>query len=164
MIEQVDFAITTLAARTGLIIAGPAVTRGGRMLSTSIQGSLSGGTAGDPGLMWGVMNGDFTLAELEAYLELSGPTSPALIAEEEVASRGRNIRVLGLVSPDPGNSKGVVDHDNISLKGLKFSESGEGADPGWDWWVYNTSSVTAFTTGGRFAFQVRNFVEWNPSG
>ncbi len=164
VIEQPSFTIATLAARTGMIVNGPAVTRGGRMLSSSIQGGFHGGTAGNPPLMWGVMNGEFTLAELEAFLELNGPNSPVLKAENEVASRGAFIRTLGVVSPDPGSAKGIVDLMNIPLKGLKFSESGEGGDPGWDWWVYNVSAAKAFDTGGFFEIQCRNFVEWNPSG
>lgn len=134
------------------------------MLSTTLQGGFSGGTLGDPNIAWGIMNGDFTLAELEAFLELDGPLSPALIAESEIASRGRIIRTLGAANPSPGSAKATVDMMNVSLKGLAFSESGEGGDPGWDWWIYNTSSANAFTTGSEFALQARHFIEWNPSG
>ncbi len=134
------------------------------MLSTTIHGGLFGGTSGDPSLMWGVANGDLTLAELEPFFELDGPKSPAEIAESEVASRGRVIRTLGVLSPDPANAKVMIDMVNESLKGLKFSESGEPAVPGWNWFVYNQHPSAAFTTGAVLLMQCRNFVEWNPSG
>ncbi len=164
VIEQPSTTLGTLAAKTGILTAGPAVTRGGKMLSSSIQGSLFGGTSGDPSVQWGVANGDITLAELEAFLELDGPKSPAEISEGEIASRGRYIRTLGVLSPDPANRHVMIDIDNESLKGLKFSESGEPAVPGWNWWFYNQHPSAAMTTGGVVIMQCRNFVEWNPSG
>ncbi len=164
VIEQVSFTIGTLAALTGLIIPGPVVTRGGKLLSTSLSGGHQGGTLGDPKLTWGVMNADFTLAELEAFLELDGPLSPELKVESEISSRGKYIRTLGVIDPSPGSARSCIYMDNVSLKGLKFSESGEGSSAGWDWWVYNTSAATPMTTGGFVEFQARDFVEWNPSG
>ncbi len=134
------------------------------MLSSSISGGYNGGTAGDPILTWGVMNGDFSLAELDEFLQLDGPVSPVLKTESEIASRGRFIRTLGALDPSPGSAKAVIDLENVSLKGLGFSESGEGAAPGWKWWVMNPSKTSPMTTGGFVEFQVRNFVEWNPSG
>ncbi len=164
VVEVRSFTVGTLAARTALVSSGPAVTRGGRLLSSTIAGGLDSGTLGDPKLAFGIMNGDFTQAELEAFLELNGPLSPALIAESEIASRGRHIRTLGVIDPSPGSAAGVIFLENKSLSGLVFSEAGEGADPGWDWWIYNLSPTTAMTTGGLFGFSARNFVEWNPSG
>ncbi len=164
VIEQVTFSIATLAARTGLVVPSPQLTRGGKLLSSSIHGGIHAGTLGDPPLIWGVAAGDLTLAELEAFLELDGPTSPALIAESEIASRGRVIRSLGTMDPSPGSAGSIVKIDNASMKGLEFSETGEGSAGGWDWWVYNPSAATAFTTGAIVSLQMRNFVEWNPSG
>ncbi len=164
VIEQVTFTIATLAARTGLVVPSPQLTRGGRLLSSTIHGGIHAGTSGNPPLIWGVAAGDLTLAELEAFLELDGPTSPALIAESEIASRGRVIRSLGTMDPSPGSAGSIVSQINTSMKGLKFSEVGEGSAGGWDWWVYNPSVATAFDTGAIVSLQIRNYVEWNPSG
>ncbi len=164
VIEQPSFTIGTLAARTSLFVDGPAVTRGGKMLSSSIHGSLHGGTAGDPPLLLCLVRGDMTQAEAEAYLELDGPGSPELISESEVATRGRLIRRLAVLSPDPGSSRNVISLTNHSMKGLKFSETGEGAKGGWQWFVYNISAAKAYTTGAFCEVQVSNFIEWNPSG
>ncbi len=164
VIEQPTFTIGTLAARTSIFVDGPAITRGGKMLSSSIHGALRAGTSGDPSLLLGLVKGDMTQAEVEAYLELDGPGTPELVSENEVASRGRFIRRLAIISPDPSNPCSVLSMDSHSMKGLKFSESGEGAKGGWQWFVYNISAAGAFTTGGFFEMQVSNFVEWNPSG
>ncbi len=164
VIEQISQAIGTLAARTGLVVPSPQVTRGGKLLSSSIHGGILGGTLGNPPLIWGVAASDLTLAELEAFLELDGPLSPTLIAESEVASRGKFIRSIGTMDPSPGSGMAMVALDNQSMKGLRFPEVGEGSAGGWDWWFYNPSSTTAFDTGARVELQIRNFVEWNPSG
>ncbi len=133
-------------------------------MSSTIHGGLNGGTSGDPHILWGVMAGDFTLAELEEFLELDGPLTPNDKIAMERASRGRFIRSLGTLDPTPGSGKSSIALDNVSLKGLKFSEEGEAGQGGWDWWVYNISDTTPMTTGGEIVFQARNFVEWNPSG
>ncbi len=164
VIEQPSFTVGTLAARTSLFVDGPAVTRGGRLLSASIHGAFRGGTAGDPSLLLCLVRGDMTQAEAEAYLELDGPGTPELISENEIASRGRLIRRIAVVSPEPGSAARVISIDNMSMKGLSFSESGEGAKGGWQWFVYNFSAAGAFTTGSFFEMQVSLFVEWNPSG
>ncbi len=164
VLEQPRITIGTLAARTGITVAGPVVTRGGRLLSSSIHGGINGGTLGDPHLIWGAMVGDLSLAELEAFLELDGPLTPNNIPDVEIASRGRVIRSIGTLDPSPGSARSVIDMDNHSQKGLKFSEAGEGSQGGWDWWVYNISDTTPMTTGSEVVFQARNFVEWNPSG
>ncbi len=164
VIEQPSFTVGTLAARTSLFVDGPAVTRGGKILSSTIHGSLHGGTAGDPPLLLGLVRGDMVQAEVEAYLELDGPGSPELVSEGEIATRGRLIRRLAVLSPDPGSSRNTISEDNKSMKGLAFSETGEGNKGGWQWFVYNISAAKAFTTGSFCELQVSNFVEWNPSG
>ncbi len=109
------------------------------------------------------MNADLTLAELEEFLELDGPLSPNDKIGMERASRGRIVRSIATLDPSPGSAKSTLDLQNYPLKGLEFSESGE-TTAGWDWWVYNISDTTAYTTGAEVVFQARNFVEWNPSG
>ncbi len=134
------------------------------MLSTTLYGGLNAGTAGDPHILFGVMVGDLSLAELEAFLELDGPLTPNDIPGMKIASRGRVIRSLGVLDPSPGSGKASIDLKDVSLKGLAFSETGEADAGGWDWWVYNISDTTPMTTGAEVVFQARNFVEWNPSG
>ncbi len=162
--DQFSFTIATLAARTGLVVAGPVVTRGGRILSASIHGGVEEGTALDPTLLWGMCRGDLTLAEIQEYLELAGPLTPEDTVAQERASRGALIRVMGSVSVNSASGASIVAVQNRSMAGLKFAETGEGLAGGWKYFVYNTSVQNAFTTGAFFAAQVQLFVEWNPSG
>ncbi len=164
VIDQPAITISTLAALTGLVLNGPTMSRGGRILSISLHGGVEEGTALDPTLIYGIMSGDMSLAELEEYLELDGPTTPELVTESERATRGARIRVLGAVSVNSANAASVIAIQNRSMSGLKFAESGEGTSGGWKWFVYNTSNQNSMTTGAFFAAQAQLFVEWNPSG
>ncbi len=157
VINKSSITIATLAKNTGIISASPALTRGGKMLSYSANGGLNGATLGDGPLIFGVMSGDLTLAELEAYLELEGPLTPADVTASEVASRGKRIRVLGTLSA----SNPEVALDNRKMSGLRFAEAAETTNA-WNTWVYNPGA--AFTTGATLELVERVFVEWNPSG
>ncbi len=157
VINKSSITLATLAKNTGIISPSPALTRGGKILSFSSHGGLNGATLGDGPLIHGVMSGDLTLAELEAFLELEGPLTPADVTAMEVASRGKKIRVLGSVSA----SNPEIAIDNRSLSGLRFSEAAETTNA-WNTWVYNPGA--ALTTGAILEQVERAFVEWNPSG
>ncbi len=150
----------TLAALTALALSGPTVLRGGKLLS--VRGSIRvfSATPGDGPWMTGVMNADLTAAELLAYLVLAGPLRPDDVTVREVASRGKFVRTLGVLQPQGDGSSASIYLDDRSLKGLKFSESGEGA--GWDWWIVNLGA--AMTTGASWGPVTQTFVQWNPSG
>ncbi len=157
VINKASITLGTLAKNTGILSAAPSVTRGGKILSTSINGGLNGFTAGEGPLLYGQMSSDLSLAELEAYLELEGPLSPTDIVSSEVASRGKHIRILGTLS----TQRDWIDLANHSMSGLKFSEAGE-ATGCWTSFIYNLG--TALTTGAIVELLERAFVEWNPSG
>ncbi len=160
-VNQVDsVALSTLALNTGVIRAGPVVTRGGKCLSARAAMTIFGLTAGDGPWLFGVMNTDFNLAELETYLELNGPVSPNDKTAQEIASRGKFIRTLGLITPHASGLTASAYVDNQSLAGLKYSESGEAA--GWTWWLYNRGP--AMQTGATWALWSSVFVQWNKSG
>lgn len=118
-------------------------------------------TAGDGPWLVGVMNSDLSLAELEAYLELGGPLSPAKQAESEITSRGKVIRQLGLLVPAGNGTVAGMPLADQSLKGLRFSEADE-TTTGWSHWLYNISA--AMTTGATWQQVTSAFVRWNPSG
>ncbi len=160
IIEQVDLGAGTLATKTGVIVNGPAVTRGGKFLSTSIRGALRGLTAEEGPILYGIMNADFSLAELEEYLELAGPLTPNDKVSSERASRGQFIRVLGVAGPSLDQT--TIRHVNHKMSGLKFAETGESTG-GWEWWIYNLGAAT-LTTGSVLSLFCQHFVAWNPSG
>ncbi len=152
----------TLAGTTAILRPGPVMLRGGRALSVTGANTISGLTAGDGPFEFGIMSGELTLSELTAYLEQNGPTTPGLISEEEIASRGRYIRRLGNVRPVGDGTVAVGDYlKNSGLSGLRFIENSEGQG-GWDWWLYNLGQT--MTTGATWRVATSVFVEFNPSG
>ncbi len=158
VMDKSSITLGTLAQSTSILSAGPAMKRGGRLLSTSSRGGINGLTAGDGPLIWGLMNSDLSQSELEAYLELEGPTSPSDVTATETASRGKRIRILGSL----GQNHEIIDLEpNHSLSGLQFSEEDE-TTTGWTTFIYNLGP--ALTTGAEFDVLHELFVRWNPSG
>ncbi len=157
VINKSSITLLTLAKNTGILSQSPDVTRGGKILSYSAQGGLNGLTSGNGPILWGLCSSDLSLSELEEYLELEGPLSPADVVSQERASRGKVIRILGTLT----FQRDWVDLHNHKMSGLKFAESGE-TTGGWSTFVYNLG--TALDTGGIFEILERAFVEWNPSG
>ncbi len=151
-------ALLTLGALTGILEGGPVMTRGGKLLSVRGSVAIRTLTSGDGPFMVGVAEKGLSLAQLEAYLELNGPVTPDEVANREIASRGSLIRTLGVLNhAGPGTYQSIF-FDNVSLKGLKFSEE----NTGWNVWLYNLGQ--AMTTGATMVNALQYFVEFNPSG
>ncbi len=134
------------------------MTRGGRMLSTRISAAITALTAGDGPLVLGVCWKSLTLTELEEYLEAAGPVSPTDTSGIEKATRGKDIRLLGLLIPSGDGTTAGFQALDVGLKGLRFTEEGAG----WQWFAYNISR--ALTTGSTLRIVASSYVEFNPSG
>ncbi len=150
--------LLTLAGQTGILEASPAMTRGGKLLSERDATAVVSVTAGDGPFLFGVADKGISLAQLEAYLENAGPVQPEETAKAEIASRGRRIRTLGVLQPLGDGTTCSLYLDDVSLKGLKFTEE----DAGWNHWLYNLG--VAMTTGAIWVNALQSFVEFNPSG
>ncbi len=150
----------TLANRTGVLSVGPTMTRGGRILSLRLQAAIQALTAGDgPHSLW-LLSSDFSLAEFEAYVELNGPVTPSDKTAQEVSTRGRSIRYLGLLVPVGNDAVSALSLKDVSMSGFQWSEEGEAG--GFQYCVYNEGK--AMTTGAICRISTQNFVEWNASG
>ncbi len=150
--------MVTLAAQTAILIAGPTMTRGGRLLSARGSFGIAQLTAGDGPFLVGLMDKDLSLTELEEFLELNGPVSPSDRTSMEKSGRGALIRTLGHIVPTGNGTVASIYLDNKSLSGLKFSEE----SAGWSYWLYNLGE--ALTTGAIWRQALQLFVEFNPSG
>ncbi len=160
VIGRTSVALATLATNTAILIGGPTMTRGGRCLSVRGGIGIHTITPGDGPWIFGLVNGDFSLAELEEYLELNGPVTPNDTTAVERASRGAKVRTLGILRPSGDGSVAAEYLADRSLSGFRFSESGEG--PGWNWWLYNLGK--AMSTGAIWNIQPQIFTQFNPSG
>ncbi len=152
--DQAGATLATLANSAGILAPGPTMTRGGSIISIDGSISIRGLTAGDGPFLVGIMNKDLSLAELEAYLELDGPVHMDDTTGVEIASRGRKIRRLGVLAPSGDGTVAGLFVNNVSLKGLRFTEE----SAGWTWWTYNLG--VNMTTGAIVTFLQSLFVRW----
>ncbi len=134
------------------------MTRGGRLLSVRGSANIRGLTAGDGPLLYGMCAKNISLSELQAFLDQDGPVSPDETDKSEIATRGRDIRTIGILQPEGDGTTASLYMDNRSLSGLVFTEE----SAGWRYWVYNLGA--AMTTGATLINAVQFFVEFNPSG
>lgn len=156
--EVTTSALATLATLTPLLVNGPTMTRGGGIISTRGALGVRSLTISDGPFIVGIANKDLTLAELEEYLEAFGPTHPDDTTLVERTSRGRKIRILGVVVPSGDGSQGAIHLSDLALSGLRFTEE----TSGWSWWIYNLGK--AMTSGAIFFIAMQSFVRWNRSG
>ena len=154
MIESPSLSLATLAALTLLSVTGNTMTASGRILSSTISAAIAGLTARDGPWLFGCANRDYTDAEIEAYLENAGPVSPSDKVSREVASRGKNIRVLGVIEPRGNGTTASLFLKNIRMAGLEFNEDSSGID----WWIYNLG--LQMTTGATLRIMAQHFVEF----
>ncbi len=148
----------TLATLTGILDASPVMTRGGKILSMRGVIEAHSITPGDGPFMIGIADKGISLAQLEAFIENAGPVTPDETAKAEIQSRGQRIRTLGVLQPQGDGSVASLHLDNVSMKGMKFSEE----QAGWNYWLYNLGQ--AMTTGASWQNAIQAFVEFNPSG
>ena len=122
----------------------------------SIRGAVGirGLTAADGPWLFGLMNKDLSLAELEAYLEAGGPVFEDNTTGVEIASRGKKIRTLGTLQPQGDGTTASLFLDNVSLQGLRFSEEAAG----WSYWLYNLGA--AMQTGAQWQVPTQIFIRW----
>ncbi len=130
------------------------MTQGGTALSVRGAMAIRNLTAGDGPFLVGVMNKDITLTELEQYLEQSAPTFEDDTSNMEIASRGKKIRTLGTLQPQGDGSSASLFLDNVSLRGLRFSEEAAG----WSYWLYNLGPT--LTTGASLVVAIQTFIRW----
>lgn len=148
VIDRASETLATLASVTALIEAGPVITR--NFVAAMWQGSVgvTGWTTGDGPLLYGIMDADLSLPELEEYLKLEGPLSTGdRIALERST---RPIQLMGVIG-------GVGDpdfHQKTTIRLPAFRE-----DIGWSYWCYNQGSA-AMNTGAVLTWQGVMFGRW----
>ncbi len=158
MTEVKSAALGTLAVGTGILVAGPVMTRGGRMQSLRGGSTIHGLTAGDGPHALYVTEKSLDLSQIQAYLDIEGPVTPDSTANAELASRGSKVRYLGLLMPQGAGTVSGLELMNKALAGLRFTEEATG----WQYCLVNLGK--AMTTGTTWVVHVQSFVRWNPSG
>ncbi len=134
------------------------MTRGGRLLSVRGSANIRGLTAGDGPFLYGICAKNISLSELQAFLDQDGPVSPDETDKSEIATRGSDIRTIGIIKPEAAGLTASLYMDNRSMSGLVFTEE----SAGWRYWIKNLGA--AMTPGATLINTVQFFVEFNPSG
>ncbi len=139
-----DVSLGTLAANTGVLESTPAVSE--RTLVSSIVNryTLSGMTAGDNigPIMVGVAHGDYTLAEVEEWIELGSSWAEANLITRETSDR--KIRRIGVFDTPAtaGQSYTLNDGKAIKTKLNWILNAGQGLN----FFFYNLGSSPLATT------------------
>ncbi len=148
VIDLVAQTLGALATLTGLVGSGPAITQNFAAIMWQGGVGLTGWTTGEGPLLYGIMDADLSLAELEEYLELNGPIRANQVPQSEKAKRP--VQVIGIVG-GPGDP---VWHPKVQTRLPAFRE-----DVGWAFWVYNMGPA-ALSTGSTFTWLGTMFGRW----
>ncbi len=147
----------TLANQTGLLIGTKIATvERFRMLKTEVTSSVIDATAGElGGLVFGLADGDLTLAEIEAAIEVTGPLGPNDITSTNVAMRP--VWFMGGITVPPG-----TDGLFLNEEGGPTMESKPrwtfASIKSWNFFVYNMGA--ALTTGATVIIKSKSFGVW----
>ncbi len=140
-----DFALGTLAGNTGILQATQDQV-GERSLVSSVQAiyGLSGFTIGDNigPVEVGLMHGDYTLAELEEFLELTTGWNEGDLRSREISNR--KIRRIGVFDPpdNAGESVALNGGRPVKTKLNWILNAGQGLT----FWIYNQGGSAFATT------------------
>ncbi len=146
----------TLVTLTNLDLQTLALTHDATLLSLRGVVAFANVTVGDGPWLMLIRSADLSSAELEEYLELQGPLSPADIVGRERASRGKFLRTLGVCVPSAAGTLAVLEWNNMSLSGLRIPEDAGGYVIS----LYNMGNT--MTTGSSARIQSSVFLRWAP--
>ena len=150
-------ALGTLAAATALIIGTNLATlERFRMLRGEVFASIIGVTSGElNGLVFGIADGDLTLAEIEEAIENGGPLGPNDTVQDAIAMR--LVKFIGMTDRETGTELVFHNHEGghrmVTKPCWTFART-----KSWNWFVYNMGVVP--TTGAIVLFRSKSFGVW----
>jgi len=157
MRENRSQALGTLAALSALIIGtNLATTERFRMLKAEIWATLTGLTTGEgTGLLFGLADGDLSVAEIEEAIESNGPLGPNDTVTEEQASRA--VWLFGAIDRETGTEAIFENEDGGHMLVLKPRWTFASVKS-WNWFVYNMGAAP--TTGATIFIRGKSFGVW----
>ena len=135
----------TLASNTAVLGATPTVTERALVSSIVCEYSFAGFTGGDNigPVSVGVAHSDYTLAEIEAVLELNTGWAEANKVGQEIAKRlVRRIGTFNVEAASAGETSVLNDGKAIKTKLNWIVNVGQGLN----FWIYNNGSAAFATT------------------
>ncbi len=139
-----DFALGTLAAQTGIVEASPTVGERTLISSVDVVYSLAGMTAGDNigPIEVGLAHSDYSLAEIEEFLELTSGWNEGDLVSREISNR--KVRRIGVFDTPASASLDATLNDGKPIK-TKLNwilNAGQGLQ----FFCYNTGGSPLATT------------------
>ncbi len=150
--------LTTLDNAAGLLLGTKiALTEDFRMLKMICHAVITGLTAGEgEGLSLYLINGDLTLAEAEAAIEVNGPTNEHDRPVMEVAERF--VKLIGAVGDAVGTVASFRDAFTDALAIVSKPRWTFGKSTSWQFLIYNFGSQ--LTTGSTLTIRNQAFGVW----
>ncbi len=150
-------ALGSLANEAGILIGTNLATlERFRMLKLEIIAAVTSLTSTEgTGLLLGIVDGDYTLAELEAAIESDGPLGPNDQISEELSERF--YKWLGAVDRETGTDA-LFENNQGGHQMEKTIRWTFARTKSWNFFVYNMGS--AITTGATVNVRAKSFGVW----
>ncbi len=127
-----------------------------RMIKLELFATVTELTTGEgTGLLIGIADGDFTLADIEASIELSGPLGPN---DKDLADRAdRYTKWLGAIDRETGVT-GIFENEHGGHEMAKTIRWTFARTKSWNYFVYNLGPT--ITTGATVQIRAKSFGVW----
>ncbi len=158
--ESLTIALGTLGADTGILATGGIGTgllERFRIIKTEITAHISGPVfaLGDGPLELYLADGDFSLAEIEASVEATGPLGPNDKVNEALVERYTKLFGAMAFAPNDSGIGNILEQGRIVSKTLRWTFA---RTKGWNWMFYNRG--TPLTTGATAKVRAKHFGVW----
>ncbi len=155
--EQRNQALGALSQSAGIIIGTNLATlERYRMLRCEMIATVIGLTTGEgTGLLFGLADGDLTLAEIEAAIETNAPVGPNDTIGAEVAQRP--VWFMGAVDRETG-TEAIFENENGGHMLVIKPRWTFARTKSWNFFVYNLGA--AITTGATVSIRDKLFGVW----
>ncbi len=146
--------LATLASETGLLgtITTDAASEGYWTVSLDLNCSWDNATVGDGAIDLYLCHSDWTLAEVEEFIEITTGFDRGDKKGQEVQARGRSIRKVGSLTPEVNN---LNDGKQTRIKFKIFIPEGNTLN-----WCFYNAGPAALTTGSEISWSGRMYGSW----
>ncbi len=158
--ERASQALGTLADGVVILLGGLTPTEDFRMLKSEVIAYIIGLTAGDDmnGLLFGIANGELSVAEIKECLEIAGPLDRNDRDGHEKALR--NVKILGAIG-QIGETDTVAQFKNENggptlINKHRWTYNNP---EGWSYFLYNNTG-SAMITGSTCKLYATNYGVW----
>ncbi len=147
-------ALATLASETGLLtsLTTDPASEGYFTVSTDLNVSWDNPTAGEGAIDVWIADNDWTLAEIEEYVELATGFDRGDMKAQEIQRRGRSIRKVGSLTPEDNN---LADGNVTRTKFRHYIAEGSTLQL-----MYYNAGPSALTTGSEISISGKMYGSW----